>query len=450
MSNNIEHIAGGAHAPQDVARLANKLAKANGCQVKITNEKSGYHIYLPCPGCLATHGRKELSDPKYAINASKYLQLGDAYSVGQRTSKSFLPNQDAPDLAKQRDERSGVCMRTVGAKERHTYALSTLLALPTITERHPDIMTRAEVVGAAGSADKEQYWLPDPDTDVPCPPPPGDVTPINELPADHPAVHYLQARGFDTDKLFQQFHVSYCTKELPPGEKYHVWYRRMPGFWNDTPQGRIIFYSMHEGTRKTWQARYIDFIAEDGLNMHALNPYSNAWDHIATRTSGNGSWIRVDPFNEVKANGALKWQPSKYKTATHSFRELMGWDAAVENASKHEITWCVLTEGPLDAARVGPGGIALIGKTINMENVAKIVKKFQIVYTAFDNDKVGKEATEKITRQLLGSTARGKKVVHVQPFPVAVDGKDLGDMTQEAFDKLFVKVQRKTKRLLGI
>lgn len=44
----------------------------------------------------------------------------------------------------------------------------------------------------------------------------------------------------------------------------------------------------------------------------------------------------------------------------------------------------MLTEGPLDAARVGPGGIVLIGKSMNQENAAKVASKFHLVFTGFE------------------------------------------------------------------
>jgi DNA primase len=96
----------------------------------------------------------------------------------------------------------------------------------------------------------------------------------------------------------------------------------------------------------------------------------------------------------------------------------------------------VLCEGPLDAARVGPGGVAVIGSSISPTNVELIASKFQIVYTAFDTDKVGKAATEKIGKQLYEAKLRNSLILLVRPLQIS-QGKDIGAMTQVEFDRMF-------------
>lgn len=125
----------------------------------------------------------------------------------------------------------------------------------------------------------------------------------------------------------------------------------------------------------------------------------------------------VPPFDEVDQDGHIKFDPSKYKTAKHSGRELMGWDAAIAraDADPDPIRWCLLTEGPLDGARVGPGGLIIIGKSLSQDNAAKVAQNFHMVMTAFDNDRYGREATEKISAQLFGSKCRDSKGVNFRP-----------------------------------
>jgi len=341
-------------------------------------------------------------------------------------------------------------MRTVDSADRHVWKVSQLLQMPSVQIRHPDLKSISHV-SYNTVADKQKHWEIDPQTWILSPPLPGDVTPITELNDDHPAVLYLTRRGYDMQRLYDQFQVSFCTKEYPH-DKNGIWYHKhMPNGWADTTQGRVIFFALINNARMTWQARYIEYVSDDGLYKYALHPYTFEWDLIEARANAAAPWMRVSPFDAIHPKtGKFRWSLSKYRTATHSTRELMGWDAAVRNAKDMEIPWCVLCEGPLDAARVGPGGIALIGKSINIQNAEKVVKNFAVVYTAFDNDTAGKGATEKITKQLLRCKVRGKKLVHVQPFPVSKSGKDLGDMEQSEFDTLFKKVQRKTKRILGI
>jgi hypothetical protein len=385
--------------------LANKLSKSHRCQVLVTHEMSGYHIYLPCPECLRTHGRNELRDPKFAINVSKYLALGDDFrDLKERTSSrgGFNPGAaaDNADSAEIRDTKSGICMRTRQSRDPHRFSVSELKTMSSITERHPDIATSAKVVGGLGSADREEHWEKDPTSGKMCPPPPGELIPITELPHDHPGVEYLLARGFNLGKLYDQFRCSWCVKEYPYGQN-GIFYRKMPGGWKDTSQHRIIFHSLRGGVPLTWQARYPERISEDGKEKYALNPYADPfeWDHVATRANASAAWIPVPPFDEVDERGTLRFQPSKYRTAKYSSREMIGWDAAMKRAQEdpQDIKWVVLCEGPLDAARVGPGGVGLIGSSISPENAALVAYNFDIVYTAFDVDKAGRDATERIT-----------------------------------------------------
>lgn len=307
-------------------------------------------------------------------------------------------------------------MRTCQSARPHRYSVQELLSMSTISERHPDIHSRAEVAGG-GSDDRESNWIIDPGSGVLCPPPPGKVTPIIEMPKASAAVWYLEHRGFDIQRLWEQFRCSWCYEEHPEKQN-NVFYRRMPGGWRDTGQSRLIFYGLHNGAPLTWQARYPEYTTEDKLNKYALNPYTLQWDHVATRAAGHQSWFPVSPFDQVNETGSLKWSPSKYRTAPHGYRDMIGWDAAVANPDHHGFRWCVLCEGPLDAARVGPGGLAIMGKSLNAEKAAKVAAEFHIVFTAFDNDTAGREATEKISRTLLGAKLRNPMTQLVQQLAI--------------------------------
>jgi hypothetical protein len=186
-----------------------------------------------------------------------------------------------------------------------------------------------------------------------------------ELDPLHPARWYIEKyRRVDLQRLTDLYRCSYCTKEYPKGQ-HNIWYRKFPGGWTDTPQGRIIFYSLHNNVPLTWQGRYPEFVTPDGLNKYGLHPYTEEWSHLATRATAKQAWMPVPPFDEVDEDGHIKFAPSKYKTAKHSGRELMGWDGAIKRADEDDdpIRWCVLTEGPLDGARVGPGGLREVAGT---------------------------------------------------------------------------------------
>ncbi len=463
MSAEITHTSTGGNAPDEVRRFVEKMSKAHDCKMLVARETNGYHLYIPCPECLHTHGKREVADPKYSINVSMYLGLGDAFADLKPQGPAFDPvaMEKAMASTQTRDEKSSICMRTRQSKSPHRYKVSDLLAMATVHERHPDIMTKADVVGQVGSAEREAHWELDPESGVLVPPPPGEVIPITELSEAHPAVEYLLGRGYNLQKLWEQFRCSFCIEEYPEGQN-GIYYRKMPGGWKDTPQHRIIFYSLVKGVPLTWQARYPEMISDDGLNKYMLHPYRGSpdddprggytrnpfvLDQVATRANPQSSWIPVSPFDETNQEGTLRFQPSKYRTAKYSQRQMMGWDAAVKRANDDPelMKWVVLCEGPLDAARVGPGGVALIGSSISPDNAEKVASTFNIVFTAFDEDKAGKGATEKVGRMLQTSKCRAPVIQLVIPLPIP-SGKDIGEMTQEAFDAMLAKAIKRSQR----
>ena len=388
------------------------------------------------------------------------------------------------DLDRAREHRSSVCMRTRSSRNPHRYSWTQLLhEFATVTERHPDILTNAGIAGGAGSGDAESHWEVDPASGELAPPPPGEVVPLPELPPSHPAVAYLAGRGYDIGKLSDQLSAGFCTREYPRGEN-GIFYRRMPGGWCDTPQHRLIFRAMVGGVPLTWQGRVIERV--DGLDRYMLHPYAggffpgdnaaaairshkasghdgdvdlcwasrrggywlHAWSHVATRPNPASDWVPVPPFDEER-DGQLRFKPSKYRTAKYSSRQMMGWDAAVRraDADPSDVKWCVLVEGPLDAARCGPGGIGLIGSSLSFENASKIAGKFNLVFLGTDMDKAGRDAAEKIPRQLADSRISASVLTHVIPMPIP-SGKDLGDMSQEAYDAMFQRLLQRSQRVL--
>jgi predicted nuclease with TOPRIM domain len=88
-----------------------------------------------------------------------------------------------------------------------------------------------------------------------------------------------------------------------------------------------------------------------------------------------------------------------------------------------------------------------MGKSLSQENAAKVASNFHIVLTAFDNDRSGREATEKISAQLFGSKALDSTVCFVGGM-VIPEGKDLGEMNQDLAARLLQDTIRKAKRQL--
>lgn len=441
---SVTSIAGGSHAPAEVMSLAERLGKANDCAVKVTSEANGYHIYIPCPECLRSYQKREIQDPKYAINASMYLGLGK-YRKEQKCSPHLYESDDD-----EREMRSSVCMRTRQSKKPHRFRVKDLSQMGTVLDRNPELMTsKFKLIGGGASDDARKHWEIDPTSGVACPPPPGIVIPLTELGDPfHPAIEYLTQRNYDIQKLQDQFKCGFCVTEYPDRTN-GIAYRKMPGAWKDTPQHRIIFHSMIDGVPMTWQGRVIEKVSADGLHKLMLNPYKipYEWDVVAVRANHSASWMPVPPFDAVSEDGALKFNPSKYRTAKWSTRELMGWDAACKRAAEDPdpLKWIVLCEGPLDAARVGPGGVAVIGSSLSQENITRIAARFNIVYTAFDTDTAGRAATEKVGKALYSADIKNSLIKLVSPLAVQ-GGKDIGDMGQAEFDRMFELAKRAVNR----
>ena len=157
----------------------------------------------------------------------------------------------------------------------------------------------------------------------------------------------------------------------------------------------------------------------------------------------------MPPYDELSETGTLKFRPSKYRTAKYSQRQLMGWDAAIKRAASdtEEFRWCVLCEGPLDGGRVGAGGLPVTGSSISMENAAKVVSNFHIVFMAFDDDVAGREATMKIA-SILESTHH-KASIMLRPMPLNLpQGKDPGDLTPDEYLRIFKQALKRVRRTI--
>jgi DNA primase len=113
---------------------------------------------------------------------------------------------------------------------------------------------------------------------------------------------------------------------------------------------------------------------------------------------------------------------------------LMGVDAAIEFNQKlglKKYSACIV-EGPLDAGRIGPGAIALLGKYMSERQAALLVSKFKKLIVVADNDKAGKEMANRI--KYLMSERR----VELAFVDIPACYKDVGDMSYaDALDLVF-------------
>jgi hypothetical protein len=217
---------------------------------------------------------------------------------------------------------------------------------------------------------------------------PGEVIPVPQLPADHPAVQYLVNRGYDINRLYEQFRISFCTKEAPEDRNRSRFYREVYRDFKDTPQNRIIFYADMHGVHKGWQARVIDHVAGD--RRYYLHPYTNSWMEAEYRGE-DGKWHPLPEIVEAKG----KFDVSKYKTAFSASRSemLMGLGAAVKwnnqrRPGKPRVA--IITQSPLEAGRFGPPGIALLNRYFSLPQFRPLAADFGSLIYAGKNDEVSR------------------------------------------------------------
>jgi hypothetical protein len=134
--------------------------------------------------------------------------------------------------------------------------------------------------------------------------PPGDIQPLTQLSADHPAVQYMLSRRY-TLAMLADFEIAYVVRAAP---KYRA------------AQNRIYFPIRMRGELVGWQARYL----------------------------GDVNW---------KATST-----PKYLSMPHMKKSRMLYN--FDSASRYPFV--VVVEGPTDVHRLGAGSVALFGKTLSL------------------------------------------------------------------------------------
>lgn len=390
---------GGSNVPPQVLNLAEQLAKRHG-RVVVTLENRGYHLYMASPKGLEMDGSVELTKRHLAVNASLFLGLG----------KFGAQSHD------RKNDAVGFCM-----KYRVPYTMYDLLhTIPPLSERGIDEKVEAKVICAA----RERKLQADGNGNM-IPPHPGKVVPLPELPDSHPAIWYLKIyRGYDIDTLYRQFRVSWCVEELSEPERraYDIFYMPLPAGFASTPQGRIIFYADIYGVQQAWQGRIPEFV--DGNRKFYWHPYNKRWMHCETREHAEAPWT---PIDEIR-NSRLEWKKlPKYKTADYTSRSevLFGFDAAVEWNRDKVVETTIISEGPLDAGRVGPPAVCMVGSFFSEAQAALVTSRFRRIWIVADKDNAGKAAAASVMSRLAGHDVRQLEL------PESTK-KDLGDLSQES------------------
>jgi hypothetical protein len=390
--------------PEDVElqvqSIAERIAAIHG-PVNIRPEASGRQIYFACPRCLEAYGPRELRSKHGALNVDRFLD-------------QFAPQTTAVTKVLRRNGRGGKrkgyaqCM-----KEHGPFTLAELLSYPPLDQRGYAHVSPTVLNSGARKA----YLIPDGRGGL-MPDHPGKTVPLLQLPHDHPAHVYLRYRDFDPVLLSQHFDVCWCEEEAPEGEEFNNrFYRRHIDGWKSTPQGRVVFKSKINDVTVAWQARYLQIVDTTDAEW-VWHPYRREWTPVPSWPAGGS--------------------PVKYLTSPGALRnsQLCGFDAVVAESRRSEKLWCVLTEGPLDAARFPNRGLALLGKHLSENQAFLISCYFRFVILAFDADEAGYDATRRAKQML----ARHSGVTTAEFFNQAdgAGGKlDTGAMTYgEARDRV--------------
>ena len=405
------HGASTAGLPPEVVRLANLLGSLHG-DINISSESGGYHLNMAAPHLLVRDGRAELSAKHLAVNASKYFGFGEY-----------------EDLSDRRKDKCALCM-----KDHRPYRVSELLNYLPLSQRGFPEMGQAKLVDSIN----ERHEIDDGHGNM-IPDHPGAVIPLAKLAPDHAALLYLANREggpVDIGLMTQMFAASWCESEAPESREIGRWYARRHAGWKDTPQGRIIFNGLINGVRRIWQGRYLEHA--DATSHWIWHPYQRGWFRDAYRSSPQEDWIYIPPFDQPYLNGAgkeVRWKPAKYVNAFSAQRAewgILGFDAAVKfNLSRpFSKRFAVLGEGPMDAVRFGPPGVAAIGSYLSMAQAKILASEFPIIVCAQDMDKAGVEARAVAHRMLAAFDVR---LFDIEPLP----SKDFGAMAPtECWKKL--------------
>jgi Toprim domain-containing protein len=367
-TDNIE----GSYVTERHREIAARLSVVHG-KVRLATESNGVHAYMASPACLEKYGRTELVKMHLAVNLDKWLQGVDLCALCMKTNKA--------------------------------YKVTTLLRLPPLEMRGmPDVKP-----GVFEAETNPEYLELDARGNR-VPKSPGECQLLTELPPEHPAIEYCKYRGFEPEQLVTQFRASFCSKE-----RDDLHWRPLPGGFAATPQGRIVFFMDQNGIQAGWQARILEMDRKH--SKYYLHPYEGRWVAVQQRLTVEQDWTPMPGFED--------WDPAKYLLAYGTKRNaaVMGLDAAIAFNKLHGGSWCVLCEGPLDAARFGAPAIAVMGKHLSEMQAKLISDNFSQVIFVGDNDEAGKSLRQKVFDRL--GAHPGLKLL-LADLPLRF--KDAGDM----------------------
>lgn len=380
---------------EDQRRFVNRMVTIHGDGVLSRSKKSNnIELQLADPLLLQTDGDKELRSRHLFVNVDKVV-----------------------------NDHHWHAARCV--KDGRLYDVRTLLQMLPIEQRAIQVMPSSQR-RRVSYIDKLRYMVRDANGNL-VPPGPGETVPLTELPSDHPAIQYIKGRNFCPKQLVDQFQAAFCTQE-----NADVKYKRLPGGFSGTPQGRIVFFIDQLGVRRGWQARQLDRVED--TRMWLYHPYEQRWVVVAERASPRDAWEVLPAYDGRtmgKAQNALLKQKYVIGVGVEKTVTLMGFDAAIQwNQSRPKSDRVVgLVEGVLDAASLGMPFCAIMGLRLSSNQAALISNHFSRAVCVPDNDNAENAETflSSISREL------GAKGVPYQVHKLADCYKDAGELpTEEA------------------
>ncbi len=382
--------------------LAKALSKRHG-YTTISRESSGVHLQMASPASLEEDGPSELISRHLYVNADKY------YGLGQWTN--LFGTYDHDRVA--HDVKKGI-----------PYTVSDLLSIVPLEERgyrRPAFREEVQV-----KSDKSVFMRPDGNGNM-IPDDPGLVIPIDLLPESHTAVRYLKDRGFDPAQMVKFCGMDYCIREKPEDRVTGRFYGRTAGGFKKTPQCRLVFYCYINGVRIGWQARILESSTDEGKFYY--HPYRKEW--VQTHVRIAGELVPLPGYEKEN------FDPGKYVNGLGCTRNAMmiGFDNAVAWNNEHSPSGnktVIITEGPLDAARLSKGpSVAILGKYLSDTQAGYLSRNFDRVVYAMDNDEAGQSSLATIMRKL-----SDKELVSM---PIPKPYNDPGEMPQDQADELLSK-----------
>lgn len=396
---------------QQIQRLLTRLLMIHYTGKLHVIDSNHVELSIPDPELLQEDGPKELSSKHLYINLSKFAAEGHNHAARCVKTNKFYNIKDLLE------------MRPIEMRHRdrsYKWYLSWDPEPFLKNYKNKDILSAAMVFG--DTSPSESTWVS-----------PGELIPVDALPVNHPAVAYLNDRGFtDMTSLVKQFNTSFCVKENPQlkhlklgkDTKDYV----VDPFKFFTPQGCLIFTALQLGKPKLWQARVLDRQVGNDKLLYAHfvdDPYGriSGYYKVAEKDS-QGKFIPIEGVYPSIAKKKYYLSPG-----SKAGNVLMGFDAAREfNLERTPGSRVIgLCEGVMDAARMGPPFCAYLGGSLSVGQLKLISNgMFDRIILAVDHDTVGNSTASKLRRSI---SMLGGISVDELDYPLAY--KDLGEIMDQ-------------------